>query len=430
MLKPPLDTPTRLKLSIMMFLEFAIWGAWFVVFYDYLIHFNFTSTQAGTLIGNVALGAIISTMFAGTIADRLLSSEYLMAICHLGGGVLLYFISTVHDPNDFNLLFALTLGYSLLYNPTLILVNSITFRHVPDGGRDFPTVRVLGTIGWIAAGFAIDWLFAGDKTPSSHSVGPLQLAAGLSIALGLYSLIFIPKTPPLTRASEEASLTLRPGESNVAGIPFIKALALFKDFSFAVFFTVSLFITVVLAFYFTVMSNFLTTQVGIQNVGQTMAIGQICEILFMLLLPLFLWRFGMKWVLAIGMLCWGIRYLLFSQGAPSGAGFWMVMVGIGLHGLCFDFFFAAGFIHCNNEAPKEITASAQALFGFLTYGVGMWLGNLLAGRLQKVYTVDEVVDWEAFWQVPAYGVLACLAVFVLFFRGNRPPKSSQAVGLG
>lgn len=414
---PPLPILTRVQLSLMMFLQFAVWGSWFVVFYPYLRSLNFDGAQAGSLIGNMALGAILSTIFAGYVADRLISSEKLMAICHLAGAGLLYGVAQIQEPSQYGILFALTLGYSLLYNPTLVLANSITFHHVPSGQRDFPGIRVFGTLGWIAAGFSIDFLFAGEvagvaKT-AADSNGPLLLAAGLSAALGVYSLL-LPKTPPMGQKGDT--------------IPFVKALGLFKQFSFAVFFITSLVITVVLAFYYTVTADFLRSQVNIQNIGSTMLIGQVCETIFLPLLPLFLFRFGMKWVLALGMACWGIRYVMFANAGPEGMGFALAIIGIALHGLCFDFFFAAGFIHCDNEAPKESRASAQALFSFLTYGVGMWLGNMLSGRLQDQYTTAGVTDWSNFWMVPAYGVTACLVVFLLFFRDKGKSDKADPTG--
>jgi len=407
---PPLAMPLRLNLSVMMFLQFAIWGAWFVVFFPYLRGLDFSGEQAGKLIGNMALGAILSTIFAGYIADRFIASQILMGICHLLGAVMLYLVAQVKTPQEYDTLFALTLGYSLLYNPTLVLANSITFRHVPDGQRDFPGIRVLGTLGWIAAGFAIDAIFRdGDKSASATN-GPLLLAAGLSAVLGVYSFL-LPHTPP--KASSEGG-----------GIPFLKALALFKDPSFAVFFIVSLVITVVLAFYYVVTADFLQKEVGIKNIGQTMSIGQWCELIFLPLLPIFLWKLGMKWVLALGMFCWGLRYLLFANSGPEGLPFVLAIIGIALHGFCFDFFFAAGFIHVDNEAPSDVKASGQALFSFLTYGVGMWLGSVLCGILQDRYTdpVTKVTNWREFWMVPSIGVLACLVVFVLFFRMKPKPR--------
>jgi len=406
----PLLLPLRLNLSVMMFLQFAIWGSWFVVFFPYLRGLNFSGEQAGFLMGNMAFGAILSTIFAGYVADRILASEKLMAICHLLGAVLLYLIAQIQDPGEYWTLFALTLVYAVVYNPTLVLANSITFEHVPNGQRDFPGIRVLGTLGWIAVGFGIDILFAGDGKTAASTNGPLLLAAGLSAVLGVYSF-FLPPTPP---------------KGEVKGIPFVKALGLFKDFSFAVFFIVSLIITIVLAFYYTVTADFLTKQCGVKNIGSTMLIGQVCETIFLPLLPLFLLRIGID-VLALGMLCWGMRYLCFANASPEGIGFTLAIVGIALHGFCFDFFFAAGFIHCDNKAPKDIRASAQALFSFLTYGVGMWLGSLLCGMMVDRYTSQDIhktVDWASFWLVPSYGVLGCLVVFLLFFRDKSSKGSA------
>lgn len=413
---PPLAWGLRLNLSVMMFLQFAIWGAWFVVFFPYLRGLNFTGEQAGALMGNMALGAIISTIFAGYIADRFVASQVLMGLCHLAGAGVLYLVAQIQNPDQYQTLFALTLLYALLYNPTLVLANSITFRHVPDGQRDFPGIRVLGTLGWIAAGYAIDMIFReGDKTASATN-GPLLLAAGLSATLGVYSF-FLPHTPPKADAQ--------------GGIPFLKALALFKDFSFAVFFVVSLVITIVLAFYYTVTADFLQKAVGIKDIGTTMSIGQWCELIVLPMLPLFLWKLGMKWVLALGMFCWGLRYFLFANAGPEGFPFILAIIGVALHGFCFDFFFAAGFIHVDNEAPQDVKASGQALFSFLTYGVGMWLGSLLCGILQDRYTdpQTQVTNWSEFWLVPSIGVLVCLVIFVVFFR-MKPKPPAMPSGLG
>jgi MFS family permease len=188
-------------------------------------------------------------------------------------------------------------------------------------------------------------------------------------------------------------------------------------------------ITVVLAFYYTATSDFLAKQCGVRNIGSTMLIGQVCETVFLPLLPLFLLRFGMKWVLVLGMFCWGLRYFLFANAGPDGLPFALAIVGVALHGFCFDFFFAAGFIHCDNKAPRDIRASAQALFSFLTYGVGMWLGSLLCGRLLDQYTNPETkaVNWSEFWMVPSVGVMACLAVFLLLFRDRGAPVTDPEV---
>jgi nucleoside transporter len=408
---PRLAMGTRLSLSVMMFLQFAIWGSWFVVFFPYLKGKNFTDEQASAIMGNMALGAIFSTVFAGYIADRFLASERMMAVLHLVGAGLLYWMAQIQSPEQFWMLFGVSLAYALLYNPTLALSNSIAFSHVPNATRDFPGIRVLGTLGWIAVGFAIDLLPRGAAATASATNMPILLAAGLSAVLGVYSF-FLPHTPP---AGKEGDV-----------VPFLKALGLFKDFSFAVFFIVSLVITTVLAFYYTVTAQYLEQAIKVKDIGSTMAIGQMAELVLLPLLPIFLYRLGMKWVLALGMLAWGVRYAFFSVGGPAGLPFALVIAGVALHGVCFDFFFAAGFIHVDNEAPREIRASGQALFSFLTYGVGMWLGALLCGKVLAFFSesvhgdtglVTEV-DWQHFWIVPSAGVLFSLTVFVLFFRGR------------
>jgi nucleoside transporter len=427
---PPLGMGVRLHLSVMMFLQFAVWGSWAVVFFQYLTKkVGFADGQAAAISGNMALGAIISTLFAGYIADRFFSSERMMGVLHLAGAGLLYWMAKIqpggpNDPESYRLFFGVSLAYALVYNPTLALANSISFTHVPNGTRDFPGIRVLGTLGWIAAGYLIDLLFKSGDGTASESPGPLLLAAGLSAVLGVYSF-FLPHTPP----------SGKPGDA----IPFLKALGLFKNFSFAVFFIVSFVITIVLAFYYIVTVSYLEDVVQVKNVGGTMAIGQWAELILLPLLPIFLHRFGMKRVLALGMLAWGIRYAMFSAGGPSGLPFVLVLIGLALHGVCFDFFFAAAFIHVDNEAPRDIRASGQALFSFLTYGVGMWLGALLCGQVKAAYTTktlvegklgwQDVVDWQQFWMIPSVGVLISLAVFLLLFRGRSGPAPQPAAPL-
>ncbi len=419
---PPLEIGPRLKLSVMMFVQFAIWGSWFVVFTTYLGKLGFSGFQQGLLFGNMALGAIISPMIVGVIADRWFASERLMALLHFAGAGLLYWMAQIQSPDQFPLYFVVSLAYALVYNPTLALSNSITFHHVPDATRDFPGIRVLGSIGWIAAN-----LFVG-KLLEQLTNQPLLLAAGLSAFLGVWSLV-LPHTPPSGKAGD--------------ALPFKKALALFKDFNFAVFFIVSGIITVVLAFYYSFTGPFLAQQAHLDqipswltgyfvttdattgkpllDVASTMVIGQYFEIGFLVLLPLFLWRFGMKWVLALGMLAWGVRYALFALGDP----FVVLLLGVALHGVCFDFFFAAGFIHVDNTAPKDIRGSGQALFALLTYGVGMWLGSMLSGFLKDYFTHDGVVDWRTYWLIPSAGVLVSLLVFVVFFHARGKPTTDN-----
>lgn len=401
---PPMGMGLRFNLSVMMFLQFAIWGAWATVIGNYLGHLGFDNTIVGYVGALMPLGAIISPLLVSQLADRFIASEKLMAVLHLGGAVLMYWVSQLSDKSDGTTMIIALASYSLLYNPTLALANSIAFSHVPDGTRDFPGLRVFGTIGWIVSGFVLDNVLGGPDDPVHKSNRFLLLTAGLSLALGIYSFL-LPHTPPAGK----------PGDP----MPFVKALGLFRDPSFAVFFGVSFVITIVLAFYYTFTGKYLEEAVGVKKVASTMIWGQVAEMVLLPLLPFFLKTIGMKWVLALGMFSWGLRYAFFAIGNP----FELVFAGILLHGLCFDFFFAAGFIHVDNEAPKDIRASGQALFGFLTYGLGMFIGSIVGGFLAegitKVVDGKRVTDWNTFWWVPSIGVFVSLLIFVLFFRMRK-----------
>jgi nucleoside transporter len=407
--KPPLDMGVRLRLSVMMFLQFAVWGSFWTVlnvYCDKTLHFN--KVQIGSLYGTMALGAIISMMFAGQLADRVMSSEYLMAIFHLGGAALLFAMARIHT---FEAMWWTTLAYALLYNPTLAIANSLAFHNIPDATRDFPTLRVLGTIGWIAAGFSVDFVL-GKGAASTNK--PLLMAAVLSVILGLFSLT-LPHTPPSGKKGD--------------ALPFLRAFGLLKDLSFGVFFGLSFAITIALAFYYNFTGNFLS-DLNVQNVATVQTFGQMSEILFMLLLPFALKRFGMKGVLIVGMAAWAVRYGLFSLGHP----YVLVLIGVILHGVCFDFFLAAGFIHTDNKAPAAIRGSAQALFSFLTYGVGMWIGNIVAGYVVQHFTTSvptpvrhDVTNWRDVWLVPAVGSALCLALFILLWRDRAGKVEDEGV---
>ena len=429
----------------MMFLQYAIWGAWFVVVFLYLTKTRqFSGTEAASIIGTMALGTIFAPLFIGQIADRYFSSEKLMGVLHLAGAALLYLMAVV---TSFAAVYVVALIYALLYSPTLVLSNSITFTHVPDGGRDFPRIRVFGTIGWIVAGLIVGQVLTAFIPSANSTNAPLFLAAGFSVALGLFSFA-LPHTPP-------------PGKTGDS-FPALRAVGLLRSPSFAVFFGVSFIITIVLAFYYSLTSDFLdrstlpqlaalanvpngtlqyTINLGfwrfplIMNPETVMTIGQLSEMCLLPLLPWFLRRMGMKWVLAMGMAAWGIRYLLFALGANGYVSPWAVIASLALHGVCFDFFFAAGFIYVDNEAPREIRASGQALFTFLTYGVGMWLGSELSGIIRDSYiasytydwtdtwlpVIRPIYDWYHIWILPSIGVLISLVIFALFFRIKRKP---------
>lgn len=399
---PPLGLEPRLLFSTLHFLEFAIWGAWFVVLGNYLNSLNFSRKDIGRIYATMPLGSVIAPMFMGTIADRYFASEVLMGASHLVGAALLFWMAYIKTPRAF---YWAALLYALVYAPTLSLVNSLVFAHVPSAERDFPTIRVLGTIGWIVAGMSLSLLIRPGQPVNNR---PLLLAGVLSLVLGVFSF-FLPHTPPT---------------ADVSKIPFVEAFALLKDPSFAVFFGVSFLITLALAFYYSWTALFLEKHAHVKPdlVGPVMTIGQWVEIVFMFTLPWFLSALGMKWVLTIGMAAWALRYGLFAIGRPMP----LIILGIALHGICFDFFFAAGFIHVDQTAPRDISASGQGLFAVLTYGLGMWLGTEASGWLNQWLTRESIdpvtgmvvktTDWRTFWLIPCAGATICLVVFILLFE--------------
>jgi nucleoside transporter len=403
---PPSDrgaTFTWIRLCVMMFLQFAVWGAWFVVLGRYLGEgLGFNGAQIGSVYGTMALGAIFSMMIAGQLADRVLSSEYLMAIFHIGGAVLLFALTRVTSYGSF---WWIAFAYALVYNPTLAISNSLAFANIRDSVH-FAWVRVFGTIGWIAAGLAVDFVLPAGSDVTNR---PLLLAAGLSAVLGVLSF-FLPHTPPSGKKGD--------------ALPFLRAFGLLRDPSFAIFFTLSFLITIALAFYYGFAGVFLG-DVKVQNIATTMSFGQMAEIGFMLVLPFALRGFGMKWVLAIGMAAWVARYAFFA-GAADGTPYAFILLGVILHGVCFDFFLAAGFIHTDNKAPASIRGSAQALFSFLTYGVGMWIGNMVSGVIVDRYTVNGVREWGSIWLVPAAAAAVCLVLFVILWR-DKPGKLAEEI---
>lgn len=555
--KTPMELGVRIPLSVMTFLEFAVWGAWYVVLGNYLNSIGFSRKEIGRVYATIPLGAIISPMFVGVIADRYFASEQLLGVLHLAGAALLAWMAYIREPMLF---FWVALGYALVYTPTLSLSNAVVFANVPTS-LDFPEIRVLGTIGWIVAGLSLRlFITAGQQVNNS----PLLLGAVLSAILGVYSF-FLPHTPPLasgsgaeakavmgvtleitdkgkgftsaptltfedgggsgatavaevkdgqlakvevtnpgrgytsipkvtisegggTGAKVKATLQIvaadvvKPGSGYQAkriisvitgdkdaggaaseavlgengavtaisigkdlktgkplggsgfttppklqfpepGIPFIDAFELLTTSSGAVFFGVSFLITIALAFYYAFTALYFEQglKVSAENIGPLMTIGQWVEIIFLLTLAWFLQEWGMRNVLIIGMAAWGLRYAIFAAMPPVS----IAIIGIALHGICFDFFLAAGMIHTSNIAAPEIKASAQSLFGVLTYGLGMYFGTEAAGWLNQYYTQEitdpatgektTATDWSKFWLVPCIGAFVCLVLFIVFF---------------
>lgn len=398
----------RAKLSIMMFLEFFIWGSWAVTMGTYLSKIGFDGVQIGTAYTATSWAAIVSPFFIGMIADRFFAAERVMGFLHLVGAVLLYYVSTVTDPAVF---FPALVAYALCYMPTLALVNAIAMNVMDDAGKQFPMIRVFGTIGWIAAGLSIS-LILNKMTPGVEATAiPMRMAAFASALLGVYSFL-LPSTPP---KSTGKAVT-------VGDILGLDALSLLKDRSFAIFTLSSLLVCIPLAFYYNFTNMFLN-ELGVQNAAGKMTMGQMSEIFFMVVFPFFFSRFGVKWMLAVGMLAWAARYALFAFGDTDSM-IWMLYLGIILHGICYDFFFMTGQIYVDREAPKAIQASAQGFIALVTYGVGMVIGSLISGQIVKQYTVSTMVDgaetlthtWQSIWLIPAGMAFAVLVVFVLLFK--------------
>ena len=394
-----LSASVRARLSTMMFFQFFIWGAWWVTMGTYLLqNLKFTGTQTAQSYSTMPWGAIAAPFLVGMIADRFFAAEKVLGVVHLTGAVLLYWVSTITDPMAF---FWVLLAYAFCYNPTLALVNAISFNQMASPEKQFPAVRVFGTVGWIVAGWMIGLLAIEDQA------SPLRIAAACSALLGVLAF-FLPHTPP-------KSLGRKVTVSDVLGL---EALKLMKDRSFGVFVLGSLLICIPLAFYYSFTNAFLN-EVGVVNAAGKMTMGQMSEFFFMLVMPLFFVRLGVKRMLLVGMLAWLGRYLLFAFGNAQELVF-MYYLAIILHGICYDFFFVTGQIYVDNTAPKEIQASAQGFITLITYGVGMLIGNWISGPIVDRYATragDTVVhDWTAIWLWPAALAFVGIVLFAAFFR--------------
>jgi nucleoside transporter len=404
-----MKTTTRVQLSAMMFMEFFIWGGWFVTLSPFLTN-NFKAdggTQA-KIFSTQSWGAIIAPFIIGLIADRFFNAEKILGVLHLIGAALMYKLYTAVDVAEF---YPFVLGYMILYMPTIALVNSVSFNQMKDPEKDFSSIRVWGTIGWVVAGLLISYLFHWD-TKENAANGLLKntflMTSIISLALGLFSFT-LPKTPP-TKSSG--------GKISLREIIGLDALKLLKNKNFFIFFLSSILICIPLAFYYQVAPDFISN-IGVTNPTGKMAIGQISEILFLLLLPVFFSKFGFKKTILVGMLAWVTRYILFAFGNAGDLSF-MLLIGIALHGVCYDFFFVSGYIYTNSKAGEKYKSAAQGLITLATYGVGMLIGFEIAGMITDAYKVsDKVFDYKMIWLIPSAIAAAVFLFFALFFKEEK-----------
>ncbi len=392
----------RLQLSTMMFLNFFIWGAWFVTMGTYLgTTLGASGTQIGVAYGTQSWGAIIAPFIIGLIADRFFAAQKILGILHLVGAALMWYIASAPGFTEF---FPALLVYMILYMPTLALVNSISFKQMKHPESEFPSIRVLGTIGWIIAGLIIGWM-AWEESGSLALT--FKMTAIASAVLGIMSFT-LPNTPP-PKAGEKTSI------SDILGLD---ALGMLKSPSYLVFFIASVAICIPLAFYYSFANPFLN-EIGVTAAASKQSLGQVSEVLFMLLMPVLFVRWGVKKMLLVGMGAWVLRYILFAYG-DNDAGYWMLITGILLHGICYDFFFVTGQIYTDNFAGEKFKSAAQGLITLATYGVGMLIGYSISGLVADANLISENMhDWTRIWLVPAAIAGGVLLVFALMFKEKK-----------
>ena len=409
-------TLIKIQLSFMMFLQFFIWGGWFVTLGTFLgNNLSATGGQIAMAFSTQSWGAIIAPVLIGLIADRYFNAEKILGILHLLGSGLLLLMS---QTNEFSVFYLYVFSYMLLYMPTLALVNSVSFNQMNDTAAEFPLIRTFGTLGWIISGVVISYVFSWD-TQDSITSGALsntfKMVALASLILGAFSYS-LPKTPPYGNDQKSFSLKSALGWD---------ALKLLKDRNFLLFFIASVLICIPLAFYYQQANPFLV-ELGMNNPTAKMALGQVSEVLFMLLLPTFFIRFGFKKTILVGMMAWVIRYLLFAYG-DVGEKDYMLIIGILLHGICYDFFFVSGQIYTDFKAGEKVKNAAQGLITLATYGVGMLIGFWIAGKVSDGFIIRTGQhDWETIWKFPALFALGVFLLFLFIFKNEKINYKNQS----
>ncbi|MFN0254688.1 nucleoside permease [Pedobacter ureilyticus] len=401
-----MNSTTRFKLSFMMFLEFFIWGGWFVTMGTYLTkNLSADGVQIGSAYSTQSLGAIIAPFIIGLIADKFFAAQKILGFLHIAGGILLWFAST---SLNFDAFFPFILGYMIAFMPTLALVNSISFKQLKNPGKEFPSIRVFGTIGWIVAGLVIGWL---NWEQDGNLILTFKMASVASLLLGVFSFA-LPNTPPVKKGEK----------TSFGDIIGLDAIGLLKNRSYLLFFIASVAICIPLAFYYNFTNPFLN-EVGMKAAAGKQSLGQVSETLFMLLMPFFFVRLGVKKMLAIGMIAWVVRYLFFAFG-NADSNYWMLIGGIILHGICYDFFFVTGQIYTDRLAGEKFKSAAQGFITLATYGVGMLFGSIISGIVVDKYVIDGGHNWYNIWIIPAAIAAVVAFLFLLFFRDDN--KSAVA----
>jgi nucleoside transporter len=437
----------RTRLSVMMFLQYFVWGAWWVTLGTYLSSAKdaagqriFSDTFVGGAYGTSAIAAMITPFFVGMIADRFFSTERMLCVLHLLGAGIIWYLSTIVAPQQFYIGLIL---YFVTYMPTLALTNSLSFHHLSDPTKEFPAIRLSGTIGWIVAGLLVGSLLIAGKQWGLHferplglpftlqlgnqlgtdakiepTAFPLQIAAIAQAILGVFCLV-LPHTPPSKRENQSAS--------DVLGL---STLALMKEWSFFVFIVGAFLICIPLQFYYSFANQFFN-ELNVANAAAKQTYGQMLEVVFLAMMPFLLVRLGVKWMLVVGMGAWGLRYLLFANGNADD-GMWMLYVGILLHGICYDFFFVTCQIYVDNKAAGHARASAQGFVAFVTLGLGLFVGSIVSGPIVEHFATPGAAikhDWHSIWLVPAAMAVVVMVLFALLFRERGDGRPAHEVDM-
>jgi nucleoside transporter len=390
----------KTRLGLMMFLQYVIWGSWYVTISTYLTQtLHFSGTQAGAVFGTVSVASLVSPFFVGLVADRFFATERVMSVLYALSAIFVFLVTRV---DTFSAVYGLMLLFCLCYFPTIALTNSITMQQVADPGRDFPPIRTMGALGWIVINLIVGFMRVEAGTT------PFLLASLACVVMAAYSIVALPHTPPPARGQQ---VTWR----RALGMD---ALAMMKQRRFAVFAVASVLACIPLTFYYSFTNAYLN-EVGVVNAAGKMSLGQMSELVMMLSMPFIFRIASVRTILLTGLAAWAARYLLLAYGNP-GPGMWMFYLAIILHGVCYDFFFVTGQLYTDQEAPAHLRSTAQGFITFMTYGVGMLIGSLLSGSALDYFTTSAdgavVRNWSAFW-ISSAVMSAAIGLFVLvWFR--------------